>query len=188
MGDRFEQLTDKHVEFISQQPMFFVGTATATGFVNISPKGMDTFRVINNRQVAWLNLTGSGNETAAHMLENKRMTIMFCSFAKHPMILRLYGDASVTHSRDRDWDHLISLFPESPGARQVFKLDLTLVQKSCGYAVPYFEPRGQRPTLARWAENRGEEGIREYWEERNTRSLDGKPTGISLTGAVEKKG
>jgi len=179
MGDKFEKLSEKHIDFISHQPMFFVGTAAAEGYVNVSPKGMDTFRVINDEKVIWLNLTGSGNETATHIAESSRMTIMFCSFDKHPMILRLYGDASVVHPRDQKWDELIGLFPEHTGARQIFELNLDLVLSSCGYAVPYYELKGERPTLTKWAKNKGREGIEEYWKEKNTVSLNKKPTGIA---------
>ncbi len=179
MGDKFEKLSEKHIDFISRQHMFFVGTAGAEGFVNVSPKGMDTFRVIDDTNIAWLNLTGSGNETAAHVLENSRMTIMFCSFDKHPIILRLYGKASVTHPRDRRWDELICLFPEYLGARQIFELNLELVLASCGYAVPYYELKGERSTLTKWADNKGKDGIKEYWNERNMESLNKKPTGIA---------
>jgi len=179
MGDKFEQLNEKHIDFISRQHLFFVGTAGAEGFVNVSPKGMDTFRVLDNNRVAWLNLTGSGNETAAHVLECSRMTIMFCSFDKHPIILRLYGHATVTHPRDRKWAELIDLFPDYTGSRQVFELNLELVQSSCGYAVPYYELKGERPTLTKWADSKGRDKIEDYWEESNTKSLDNKPTGIT---------
>ena len=103
MSERFEKLTDKHIEFIKDQHLYFVGTAGAEGFVNVSPKGMDSFRVIDHSKVAWLNLTGSGNETAAHVLENGRMTVMFCSFDKQPLIMRLYGQAKAVHPRDGGW-------------------------------------------------------------------------------------
>ena len=179
MGDKFEQLSEKHIDFISNQHMFFVGTAGAEGFVNVSPKGMDTFRVINSSKITWLNLTGSGNETAAHVLESNRMTIMFCSFDKHPIILRLYGKATVTYPYDQKWEELVPLFPEFMGARQIFELDLELVLVSCGYAVPYYELKGERPTLTKWTENKGPDGIREYWKERNMESLNKKPTGIA---------
>ena len=178
MGDRFEQLTDKHVDFIARQHLFFVATAGAEGYVNVSPKGMDTFRVVSQAKVAWLNLTGSGNETAAHVLENGRMTVMFCSFDKQPMILRLYGDATVIHPRDARWQELTSLFADHLGSRQVFELDVQLVQSSCGYAVPYYEMKGERPTLRKWTENKGRDGVEHYWEERNRHSLNGRSTGI----------
>ena len=182
MAERFKQLGDKHIEFIHAQHLYFVGTAGTGGFVNVSPKGMDSFRIIDNATVAWLNLTGSGNETAAHVLENGRMTVMFCSFDKQPLIMRLYGQARTRHPRDKGWNDLAQLFPDYVGARQIFELDLEMVQTSCGYAVPYYELKGERPTLTRWADSRGTSGIEEYWQENNTRSLDNKDTGI-LKGA-----
>lgn len=178
MAEKFPALTDDHVDFIQRQHLFFVGTAGAEGHVNVSPKGMDTFRVTGPTEVIWLNLTGSGNETAAHVLENGRMTVMFCSFDKQPLIMRLYGRASVTHPRDDDWSQLIELFPGHAGARQIFRLALDLVQTSCGYAVPRYRLVDERPTLAKWAEKRGRAGIEEYWREKNTRSLDDQDTGI----------
>lgn len=178
MAERFTRLDGKHKAFIRAQHLFFVGTAGAQGHVNVSPKGMDSFRILDDTTVAWLNLTGSGNETAAHVLENGRMTVMFCSFDKQPLILRLYGQSAVVHPRDARWAELSALFPTYTGARQVFVLTLELVQTSCGYAVPYYTLAGERPTLAKWADNRGEAGIRDYWAEKNTTSLDGKDTGI----------
>jgi hypothetical protein len=178
MADRFDDLSDKHIDFIRKQHIFFVGTAAADGFVNVSPKGMDSFRVIDKSRVVWLNLTGSGNETAAHLMENKRMTVMFCSFDTQPLILRLYGQAEVYHPRDDRWPELNKLFPDYISARQIFELNLDLVQGSCGYAVPYYELRKERPTLAIWAAKRGRAGVEEYWSEKNTLSLDDKDTGI----------
>lgn len=178
MAEKFDHLSDKLIEFIGKQHIFFVGTAGAEGFVNVSPKGMDSLRVLDAKRVAWLNLTGSGNESAAHVQENGRMTIMFCSFDKQPMILRLYGQAQALHPRDASWPTMISLFPEHPGARQIFVLDMELVMTSCGYAVPYYELQGERATLTRWAENHGPDGIEQYWREKNVKSLDDKDTGI----------
>mgnify|MGYP003674422615 FL=1 len=178
MSERFEKLDEKLRSFIGKQHLYFVGTAGAEGFVNVSPKGMDSFRILDDTTVAWLNLTGSGNETAAHVLENGRMTVMFCSFDKQPLIMRLYGQAVVVHPRDERWGELSALFPAQLGARQVFVLNLELVQTSCGYAVPYYELKGERPTLTNWADKRGEAGIRDYWAENNVESLDGKDTGI----------
>lgn len=179
MAERFEQLTEKHMEFIRDQHMYFVGTAPAEGFVNVSPKGMDSFRIVDSARVAWLNLTGSGNETAAHVLENPRMTVMFCSFDKQPLIMRLYGKAITVHPRDERWTELAALFPEYTGARQIFELSLELVQTSCGYAVPYYKLEGERPTLTKWADNRGTSGIEQYWQEKNLKSLNDKDTGIA---------
>ncbi len=178
MAEHFEKLDARHKAFISQQHLFFVGTAGAQGFVNVSPKGMDSFRILDDTTTAWLNLTGSGNETAAHVLENGRMTVMFCSFDKQPLIMRLYGDAVAIHSRDERWDELSALFPAYTGARQIFILQVELVQTSCGYAVPYYELKGERPTLTKWADGRGEEGIQDYWAQKNMKSLNDKDTGI----------
>jgi hypothetical protein len=187
VADQFEALEKKHRTFIGQQHMYFVGTAGAEGYVNVSPKGMDSFRILDDSTVAWLNLTGSGNETAAHVLENRRMTIMFCSFGKQPLILRLYGRAEVFHPRDDRWQALAALFPDQPGARNVFVLNLDFVQTSCGYAVPHYTFKGDRPTLTKWAEQKGESGILEYWEEKNRESLDGKHTGIFDDNPIMEK-
>lgn len=178
MAEQYKALEDKHREFIGKQHMYFVGTAGAEGYVNVSPKGMDSFRILDDTTVTWLNLTGSGNETAAHVLENGRMTIMFCSFDKQPLIMRLYGQAETYHPRDDRWGELQALFPNDPGARNIFVLNIDLVQTSCGYAVPYFTFAGDRQTLTKWAAQKGDSGIREYWQEKNTASLDGRATGI----------
>lgn len=178
MADRYPALEEDHIRFIGKQHLFFVGTAGSDGYINVSPKGMDSFRVIGPLEVAWLNLTGSGNESAAHVLENGRMTVMFCSFDKQPLIMRLYGQARVIHPRDEEWEALSGLFPDSVGARQVFRLVLDLVQTSCGYGVPRFDLKSERQTLTKWASQKGPEGIDQYWREKNTVTLDGKPTGI----------
>jgi len=178
MAERFSSLQNEHIRFIREQHLFFVGTAGGEGFINVSPKGMDTFRVTGPSEVVWLNLTGSGNESAAHVAENGRMTIMFCSFGKQPLIMRLYGQARVIHPRDVDWPALLDLFPADVGARQVFRLAVELVQTSCGYAVPRYDLRGERPTLSKWAAQKGLDGIEQYWRDKNTLSLDGKATGL----------
>jgi hypothetical protein len=178
MAERFPSLQDAHIRFIGEQHLFFVGTAGSEGFINVSPKGMDTFRVTSPSEVVWLNLTGSGNESAAHVAENGRMTIMFCSFDKQPLIMRLYGRARVIHSRDADWAALLDLFPADVGARQIFRLSLELVQTSCGYGVPRYKLHSERPTLGKWAAQKGPDGIEQYWRDKNTLTLDGKSTGI----------
>jgi hypothetical protein len=178
MAKQFPELSAQHIDFIQLQHLYFVGTAGSEGMVNVSPKGMDSFRVIDNNKVVWLNLTGSGNETAAHVLENGRMTIMFCSFDKKPLVLRLYGQAATVHPRDEQWDKLSTLFPEYVGARQIFELDISMVQTSCGYAVPYYQMTGERDMLVKSANKKGPEKIKEYWEERNQLSIDGKTIGI----------
>ena len=178
MGKQFEQLTPEQQAFISEQKMFFVGTAASTGKVNISPKGIDSIRVIDEKKVIWLNLTGSGNETSAHVQELSRMTIMFCAFTGKPEILRLYGQAEVIHQGDAKWQQYITLFPEQVGARQLFILDVDLVQSSCGYSVPLYEYQEDREILTKWAKQKGKDGVEEYWADRNHTSLDGKPTNI----------
>ena len=139
---------------------------------------MDSLRVLGDNRVVWLNLTGSGNETAAHMVENDRMTLMFCAFEGSPIILRLFGHAKVIHHRDPEWNDLFPLFPPIPGARQIFDMHVDLVQESCGMAVPLFDFKEQRDLLERWAERKGEQGLRDYWGDRNQVSIDGKPTMI----------
>jgi general stress protein 26 len=178
MAETFQKITDKLKLFIEQQKMFFVGTAAADGHVNVSPKGMDSLRVTGPNRVIWLNYTGSSSETAAHVLENRRMTIMFCSFEQKPLILRLYGEADVIYPRDAGWQENIDLFPETSGARQIFDLHVNLVQTSCGYAVPYFDYVSDRDVLIKWADTKGEAGIKDYWRQNNQQSLDGKPTAI----------
>ena len=178
MGKRFNSISDDLMEFISSQKMYFVGTAGDSGKVNISPKGMDSLNVIDSNRVIWLNVTGSGNETSAHVQENPRMTLMFCSFEGKPMILRLYGNAAVIHRNDREWEELSQLLPDIPGARQIFDLDVELVQISCGMSVPFYDYLGEREQLKEWALKKGAQGVQKYWEKNNQVSLDGKPTNI----------
>jgi hypothetical protein len=178
MAQRYSEIPDKLKQFIEEQKIFFVGTATADSRVNVSPKGMDSLRVLGKNRVAWLNVTGSGNETAAHVQENPRMTLMFAAFAGDPLILRLYGNARVVHKNDLDWNELFSLFDAIPGARQVFDLAVDLVQTSCGMAVPVLDYAGEREQLKDWAIKKGEEGLEQYWQEKNQVSLDGRPTNI----------
>jgi hypothetical protein len=178
MAQRYSEIPDKLKQFIEEQKIFFVGTATADSRVNVSPKGMDSLRVLGKNRVAWLNVTGSGNETAAHVQENPRMTLMFAAFAGDPLILRLYGNARVVHKNDPDWNELFSLFDAIPGARQVFDLAVDLVQTSCGMAVPVLDYAGEREQLKDWAIKKGEEGLEQYWQEKNQVSLDGRPTNI----------
>jgi hypothetical protein len=178
MGQRFPSMTEKHIEFIAGQKLFFVATATETSRVNLSPKGGDSFRVLDANRVVWLNYTGSGNETAAHLQIHPRMTVMFCAFDGDPLILRLYGIARAIHRNDPDWSEFVTHFPENPGARQVIEMRVELVQTSCGWSVPLFEHKGDRTMLDDWARSRGEDGLREYWTKKNLLSLDGLETGI----------
>lgn len=178
MGKRFDALTPDHIAFIGDQPLYFVGTAARDGRVNLSPKGMDSLRVLASDRILWLNLTGSGNETAPHLADSPRLTLMWCSFTTRPMILRAYGTARAIHHGDPDWPELAAHLPMQPGARQIVDVTIDLVQSSCGYAVPFMDFRNERPVLKTWAVDKGEDGLRAYWAERNTTSLDGQPTGI----------
>lgn len=183
MARQFRELAEHHINFISEQKLFFVATATAESRINLSPKGLDTLRILSTRRVLWLNLTGSGNESAAHVQHDPRMTLMFCALAGEPLILRLYGTARAMHHRDPDWEELLALFGPLPGARQIFDLSIELVQSSCGYGVPLYSYQGERDSLTQWATRKGDEGIRRYWEEKNRLSIDGLPSHI-----VEKNG
>lgn len=173
MGGLLSSLTEKEIEFISNQKMFFVATAPTEGKINLSPKGIDSFRVLNENQVVWLNLTGSGNETQAHVDENGRMTIMMCAFEGAPNILRLYGSAEAILPNDEKWSELIKLFPVIPGTRQLLLLDIEAIQNSCGFGVPFYDYKGERETLINWADKKGTDGVRAYQEDKNTESIDG---------------
>lgn len=178
MADFFDELNEKQIQFIHQQKIFFTASAACEGTVNLSPKGMDTFVVINNNTVAYLDLTGSGNETAAHLHQNPRLTIMMCSFAKQPLIFRMYGKGSVVNQYHQDWKSWASRFPPTPGTRQIIVLDIDKIQTSCGYAVPTAENFKERNTLRKWSEKKGDEGVEQYWKDNNIKSLDGYPTFI----------
>ncbi|RME84015.1 MAG: pyridoxamine 5'-phosphate oxidase family protein [Caldilineae bacterium] len=175
MAERYPELLPKHREFIEQQHIFFVATAAAEGHINVSPKGMDALRVLAPDHIIWLNLTGSGNETHAHLLENDRMTLMFCSFDQAPLILRVYGHASVITPDHSRWPDLLAHFPPYPGPRQIVDLAIELVQTSCGFGVPRYEYLGDRDTLVRWGEQKGDEGLAAFRRKYNLVSLDGKP-------------
>lgn len=187
MGMQYPEITEQHIEFIGQQKIFFVGTAADTGSVNISPKGMDSLKVINNKQVAWLNVTGSGNETSAHVQINPRMTIMFSAFEGRPLILRLYGKARVLHQADAQWGEYISLFPTTPGSRQIFILDIESTLASCGTAVPLYQYVEDRDALNQFSKKQGTEGLKKYWKLKNQQSLDGFPTNIAKLSGIEEK-
>ncbi|WLQ16542.1 pyridoxamine 5'-phosphate oxidase family protein [Hahella aquimaris] len=178
MGQQFSEISDKLTQFIQEQKLFFVGTAAREGRVNISPKGMDSLRVLSPNRVIWLNVTGSGNETSAHIQECPRMTVMFAAFEGNPLILRLYGEAKVIHRNDAEWEELFAHFDPIPGARQIFDLNVDLVQSSCGMAVPFYDYVEDRELLKNWAAKKGDEGIKDYWKQKNEVSLDGKETHI----------
>lgn len=178
MATQFPSIDPKLRRFIEKQHVFFTGTAAPDGRVNVSPKGMDSLRVVGPNRIIWRNLTVSGNETAVHLDAIPRMTLMWCAFAGPPMILRVFGQARAVHRLDPDWSGLDGHFATDPAARQIFDLDVELVQTSCGYAVPEMDYRADRQILTDWAARKGEDGLRAYWAERNTESIDGKPTRI----------
>jgi predicted pyridoxine 5'-phosphate oxidase superfamily flavin-nucleotide-binding protein len=179
MAKKLDKISTTLTEFIEKQHLFFVGTAGESGTINVSPKGMDTFKVIDGNRVMWLNLTGSGNETGAHLLKNNRITIMFCAFEGNPLILRLYGSARIYHEGDTEWLENIKLFPEMKGARQIMDVHVQLVLTSCGFGVPLMDFQSERTVLTEWAAKKGPEGLIAYHKEKNTMSLDGYPTDLS---------
>ena len=174
----FDKLTEEQIDFIKDQKVFFVATGVSEGTINLSPKGLDSLRVIESDRILWMNLTGSGNETAAHVQENPRMTLMMNAFEGKPLILRIYGQAKVIHHLDQEWREFIDLFPYSEGSRQIFDLSIELVQTSCGWAVPEYEFKKERNILDKSNKVAGEKGIRSYWKSSNTKSLDGLETNI----------
>ena len=176
MGKAFDSIPADLQPFIEAQPLFFVATAPsgAEGHVNVSPKGLDSFRVLSPNRVAYLDLTGSGIETAAHLLENGRITFMFCAFTGPPRIVRLYGSGAVVLPDSPAWPELARHFPALPGARQIITAEITRVRTACGYGVPLMEYTGQRDTLPRWAEAKGD-ALPAYRREKNSASIDGLP-------------
>lgn len=181
MAKQFQALTAEHIAFIGKQHLFFTASATAEGRINLSPKGLGGFRVIDETRVCYLDLTGSGAETAAHLMADGRLTIMFCALEGPPLILRLYGTAeSLVRGTDAYADLLATHFnkEEPPGARQIIHQSVEMVQTSCGYGVPTFAYEGERPSLINWAQTKGEEGLNAYRAEKNAKSLDGLPTGL----------
>lgn len=179
MAEQFADLSDELRAWVEAQHVFFVATAARDGKVNLSPKGQDSLVIPDANTVLWLNLTGSGNESAAHVRDVNRMTLMWCAFEGPPRILRVYGHVDVIHPRDPEWTHCTELLSPPLGARQYFRLHIDLVQTSCGYAVPRMTYEEDRTVLTHWAEKRGAEGIETYWSDRNQVSLDGHPTGIT---------
>ena len=175
MAKRFTEINDKQRQFVEAQKMFFVATAAPEGRINLSPKGMDSLHVVGPNKVVWLNLTGSGNETAAHLQESERMTIMFGAFEGSPLILKLYGNAKTIYPGQDGWDSTIELFPSFVGARQLFVLDVDLVLTSCGMAVPLYDYVEDRDLLVKSANKKGEAGLKAYRDKVNRVSLDGKP-------------
>lgn len=174
------ELSEARVRFIAAQAMFMVATAATEGRVNVSPKGMDTLRVLAPDRIVWLNLSGSGNETAAHVLATGRMTLMWMSFGTTPIILRAYGQASVIHPRDDAWAGLSSHFESYGGSRQIFDLRIERVADSCGSGVPMMTLEADRGVteLEPWYAAKTPEQMHGFWERKNQTSIDGYPTNI----------
>jgi Pyridoxamine 5'-phosphate oxidase len=175
MGKIHERLDDGLKEFIEQQHVFFVGTApdSQDGHLNVSPKGLDTLRILGPTSVAYLDLTGSGIETVAHLRQNGRITILFCAFEGRPLILRLHGRGRVVEPGEPEWDGLIAGFPEYPGVRSVILVDVERIADSCGFAVPLYEYRGERSQLIDYANRKGPGAMEEYKAQKNRASIDG---------------
>jgi hypothetical protein len=182
MGQPLSRLQTRHIEFIEKQKIFFVGTAAREGSINLSPKGQDSLRILDEHRLLWLNLTGSGNETAAHLIDSNRITMMWCSFEGPPNILRVYGRANTVHPRDESWSRCAELLPSVEGARQYFEVEIDPVQTSCGYAVPLYRYLEDRTALTKWNAKKGKQGIEDYWREHNQTSRDGLPTHIFPSG------
>ncbi|MBM7066945.1 pyridoxamine 5'-phosphate oxidase family protein [Actibacterium sp. 188UL27-1] len=174
------RLNDTLIDFIRGQHMFFVATAGRDGRVNVSPKGLDSLQVVAADRIVWLNVSGSGNETAAHVRETGRMTLMFCAFEGDAMILRAYGTATVLHPHDEEWAEAAGAFPNYAGARNVFDLTIEAVQTSCGTGVPLMDFKASRAEteLLPFFEDMGADGVAAYWAKKNAKSLDGAPTGL----------
>lgn len=183
MAKFYESLNEELTAFIQKQHIFFVASAplSGEGHVNLSPKGHDCLRVLSPNRAAYVDMTGSGNETSAHIRENGRLTFMFCAFEGPPRILRLFGQGRVVLPTDAAWAELSPLFPSYLGTRQIIVIDIQQVQTSCGFAVPLYEYVGERDTLDRWAEAKGDDGLEAYWREKNMCSMDGLPTPLGLS-------
>jgi hypothetical protein len=178
---RYSEIGDRHREFIERQTIFFAATAAAGTRINLSPRPAEALRVIGPNSVCWLDLTGSGAETAAHLLADGRLTIMLCAFEGAPNILRLYGRGRSVPAGTAEYEALLAEHfggTAPAGARQIVVQDVDMVQTSCGYGVPLFTYEGERDTLIRWAEHKGEEGVARYRAEKNAVSMDGLPTGL----------
>ena len=178
MAKAYPALTAELKDWISRQPLYFLASAPlqADGHVNLSPRGLDSLRITGDMELAILDLTGSGNETATHLHENGRLTVMLCAFSGDPKILRLYGQGRVIQPNDSEWATYRSLFvPDLPGVRQIFQVQLERIQTSCGFGVPLMELVGQRDMLFEWARKKGPEGIAQYQRTKNARSIDGLP-------------
>ncbi|MFT4550267.1 MAG: hypothetical protein ACI8XO_002168 [Verrucomicrobiales bacterium] len=175
MGKEFDQIDSSIRTWIEKQKLFFVATApsSADGLVNLSPKGMDSFRVLGPNTIAYLDLTGSGIETIAHLKDNPRITVMMCAFEGPPKIFRFYGRGEAFLAGSDRYKELLPKFGQLPGARSIIHIELDRIIDSCGYSIPLYEHAGDRDVLSKWADAKGEQGVRDYQQEKNRTSLDG---------------
>ncbi len=177
MGKVFASIDEKLSAWINRQKLYFVSTAplSAEGHINCSPKGLDSFRVLGPNRVAYLDLTGSGVETIAHLKENGRIVIMFCAFEGPPKIVRLHGKGRAVLPGDPDFSGLVEAFPDRPGLRSIIDIEVTRISDSCGYGVPEFAYEKDRDVLVKWADQKGEDSVKAYQQEKNAVSIDGLP-------------
>ncbi|KQQ05674.1 MULTISPECIES: pyridoxamine 5'-phosphate oxidase family protein [unclassified Rathayibacter] len=177
MAAIFDSLDENLTAWIRAQPMWFVATAPlgAEGHINISPRGLDSFSVLGPNRVGWVDYTGSGVETIAHLRENGRVCLMFASFGSRPRIVRLHGLGSVFLPGAAEFDEVVAQHPENPSTRAVITVDVTRISDACGWGVPVMELTGERDLLRLQAEKKGPEGMAEYRATRNARSIDGLP-------------
>ncbi|WP_166983023.1 pyridoxamine 5'-phosphate oxidase family protein [Paramicrobacterium fandaimingii] len=177
MGKIFDSIDDTMKAWIETQPLWFVATAplSTEGHVNVSPRGHDSLSVLNEHRVAWVDFTGSGVETIAHLRENGRVCLMFASFERRPRIVRLHGRGTVALPGDAEFDEVVALHPEHPSTRAVITVDVTRVSDSCGWGVPVMEMTGERDLLRLHAEKKGADGMAAYRVEKNSLSVDGLP-------------
>ena len=178
MARELDAVDDRVARFLAAQHVFFVATAPRAddGHLNLSPKGLSgTFAVLDPRTVAYLDLTGSGVETIAHLRENGRIVVMFCAFEGPPRIVRLHGRGEAVLPGDEGFDDLVARFPTRPGIRSVVRVDVQRVADSCGFGVPVLRFERERSQLDEWAERKGADGIARYQADKNTQSIDGLP-------------
>jgi hypothetical protein len=178
MSNWYQSITPELKEFIAAQKVFFVATAPNQGRINLSPKGMDTFRVVSDRRAIYLDITGSGNETAAHLRDNGRITVLFCSFNSTAGIARLYGHGRAIHPGDARWDEHLAMFPAEPGVRQIMEIDVESAMTSCGYGVPRLDHFSERDTLRKYWQKRTPAEVEQSQQKHNRESIDGLPTGL----------
>jgi len=187
MAKFYSTINEQHRQFMASQPVFFTASAASNGHINVSPKGYDAFRILDEKTVAYMDLTGSGNETSAHIEENGRLTIMFCSFGNEPMIMRLFGTAKVIVKSHPDWSQHQALFPSFAGQRQIIVLEVEKVQTSCGYGVPLMRFESHRSMMQEWGEKKEQQqSLRAYQTKNNARSMDGLPTTLLLRGELDE--